>query len=69
MALKVCETEVLAKFDRLVKKDELHYSPPKRLHVTEDNKFQVRSRPFLGAVSDTPLTTPPPSSKSPSPPP
>jgi hypothetical protein len=50
MALKVCETEVLAKFDRLVKKDELHYSPPKRLHITEDNKFQVRSRPFLGVL-------------------
>ncbi len=46
MALKISETEVLAKFDRLVQKGELHYAPPNRHHITED-KFQVRFRLFL----------------------
>ena len=44
MAPKISETEVLEKFDRLVQKGELHYSPPKRLHVTE-NSFRVRLNP------------------------
>ncbi len=45
MALKISENEVLAKFDRLVQKGELLYSPPKRLHIAE-TPFQVRLKPF-----------------------
>ena len=55
MALHISETEVLAKFDRLVQKGELHYSPPQRIYVTE-GPFQVRSTSLPLLLQDPPAS-------------